>query len=126
MLVTAALSLLAGTVMPASLAFGAGLTPEQAAAHAGETATVCGLVLSVHYSSAASGPTLLRLGNAGDVSSPHPDHEATAVILSKDRPEIGIDPERLLNKPVCISGKIKLREDGPEIVLHERDQLQAP
>jgi hypothetical protein len=120
----AALSLVVGAATPASLAFGAGLTPEQAASHAGETATVCGFLLSVHYPGAGAGPILLRLGEASDERSPHPSHEATAVIPDKDRPGFGVDPLRLLNKALCISGRIRLEGDHAEIVLHDRDQLQ--
>jgi hypothetical protein len=51
------------------------LSPEQSVSHIGETATVCGMVVSVEYEpNEQSQPTLLDLGK------PHPNAIFTAVI----------------------------------------------
>jgi hypothetical protein len=61
--------LLIASALFGSLAFStaaAPLTPEDAAGHIGETATVCGVVASAKYeANAKSQPTLLDLGKAG-------------------------------------------------------------
>jgi hypothetical protein len=67
-----------------SLAFStaaAPLTPQDAAGHIGETATVCDVVASAKYeANAKSQPTLLDLGKA------YPNAVFTAVVLPIRRP----------------------------------------
>jgi hypothetical protein len=56
------------------------LSPEEATRHIGETATVCGTVLSDEYEpNEQSQPTLLDLGK------PHPNAIFTAVIYGDNR-----------------------------------------
>jgi len=63
------------------------LSPEQAAAHIGEAATVCGVVVSVEYEpNEQSQPTLLDLGK------PHPNAIFTAVIYGDNRQKFGSRP----------------------------------
>ena len=61
----------------------ADLRPEDAASHIGETATVCGLVVSAKFEAhARAQPTLLDLGK----SYPHAVFDATSHIVSDRRP----------------------------------------
>jgi hypothetical protein len=104
--------------IPATLAQGADLTPQQAASHVGQVETVCGVVASAHYAARThSQPTFLNLGE------PYPNQTFTAVIFGSDRSNFG-QPETLQGKNVCVSGKIELYRGKPEIILHDRGQLR--
>ena len=94
------------------------LTAEQAAQHAGEIGTVCGVVASAHYAPRVRGqPTFLNL----DKPYPHPSF--TALVWGEDRGKFG-QPEQLEGKHVCVTGMIRVYRGAPEIILHEAKQLQ--
>jgi hypothetical protein len=77
------------------------LTPEDAARHIGETATVCGVVASAKYEvDAKSQPTLLDLGK------PSPNATFTAVVYGENRAKFGIPEPSLRGKRICVTGKI--------------------
>jgi hypothetical protein len=74
------------------------LTPEDAASHIGETATVCGVVASAEYeANERSQPTLLDLGK------PYPNAIFTAVIYGHGSGKI---PTSLFGKRICVTGSI--------------------
>jgi DNA/RNA endonuclease YhcR with UshA esterase domain len=96
----------------------ASLTPEEAASHAGETATVCGIVASAHYARRArSQPTFLDLGKA------YPNQNFTAVIFGSDRAKFGTAETALVAKRICVTGKIRRYRGRPEIILRDPSQL---
>jgi hypothetical protein len=90
------------------------LTPEDAATHVGETATVCGVVASVK---SAPGSTFLDLGK------PYPNEVFTAVILDYDRVKFGTPETTLRGKRVCVTGQIRDYRGEPEIILTDPSQL---
>jgi hypothetical protein len=99
-------------------AHAASLSPEEAARHVGEDATVCGLVASTNYrSQAPAAPTFLDLGSA------YPNQIFTAVIFGSDRAKFGEPEHSTREKQVCVTGKIFLYQGKPEIVLHDPNQL---
>src|SRR6266700_1989576 len=68
----------------ASSTMAAPLSPDDAAGHIGETATVCGVVASAeHEANVQSQPTLLDLGK------PSPNATFTAVVYGEIRTETG-------------------------------------
>jgi len=94
------------------------LNPEDAAAHVGETATVCGVVASAKYEAdAKSQPTLLDLGKA------YPNAVFTAVVYGDNRPKFGAPETSLRGKRICVTGKISDYHGKPEIVLTDPSQL---
>jgi DNA/RNA endonuclease YhcR with UshA esterase domain len=94
------------------------LTPEDAAGHIGETATVCGVVASAKYEvNAKSRPTLLDLGKA------YPNAVFTAVVYGENRAKFGTPENSLRGKRICVTGKISDYRGKPEIVLTEPSQL---
>ena len=96
----------------------ASLTPEQAASHIGETATVCGIVASAHYATGArSQPTFLDLGQA------YPKESFMAVIFGADRAKFGSPETALRDKRICVTGQIRRYRGRPEIVLRDPSQL---
>jgi hypothetical protein len=97
----------------------ASLTPEEAASHVGETATVCGVVASTTYAAQAPmAPTFLDLGK------PYPNQIFTAVILGNDRSKFGMPENSMREKTVCVTGEIFLYQGNPEIILHDPTQLR--
>jgi len=113
-------------LLAASAAFGswtfstsaAPLSPENAAGHIGETATVCGVVASPKYEAdAQSQPTLLDLGK------PSPNATFTAVVYGENRAKFGTPETSLRGKRICVTRKISDYEGKPEIVLTDPSQL---
>ena len=94
------------------------LLPVEASKHVGETATVCGTVVSAHYAPRSRGqPTFLDLGHA------YPNEDFTAVIWGEDRPKFGA-PEDLQGQRICVSAvPSTLYRGRPELTLHDTSQL---
>jgi DNA/RNA endonuclease YhcR with UshA esterase domain len=96
----------------------ASLTADEAAQHVGETATVCGAVVSANYASHSKGqPTFLNLDKA------YPNQTFTAVIWGSDRSKFGTPESALLGKQVCATGVIQLYRGRPEMIIHDPSQL---
>ena len=94
------------------------MNPEDAARHIGETATVCGVVVSAEYEAdVQSQPTLLDLGKA------HPNAIFTAVIYGDNRQKFGTPEISLRGKRICVTGWISEYQGKPEIVLTGPNQL---
>ena len=112
--------LVASTVVGlwASSAKAADLRPEDAASHIGETATVCGLVVSAKFEAhARAQPTLLDLGKS------YPHAIFTAVIYRDHRSKFGTPETSLRGKRICVTGQISDYHGKPEIVLTDPSQL---
>src|SRR5262252_3493302 len=88
-------------VLPAALSFagfsGESISPSQAAAHVGETKTVCGRVASTKFAESSNrSPTFLNL------DQPYPKQIFTAVIWGADRPKFNRAPEAAFQgKQIC-------------------------
>ncbi len=96
----------------------ADLRPEDAAKHIGETATVCGVVVSAKFEAhARSQPTLLDLGKR------YPHAIFTAVIYGDNRSKFGTPETSLRGKRICVTGQISDYRGKPEIVLTHPSQL---
>src|SRR5262249_46539415 len=96
------------------------LTPDQAPAHIGETATVCGVVVSTRYATGTKGqPTFLNL----DRSYPH--QVFTIVIWGSDRPKFGTPETTLMGKNVCAEGTIQTYRGKAEIIATNPRQLMT-
>jgi DNA/RNA endonuclease YhcR with UshA esterase domain len=94
------------------------LSPDDAAHHIGETATVCGVVASMKFDEhLKSQPTFLDFG------APYPHQAFTAVIWGSDRSKFGTPETTLQGKPVCVSGAISEYRGKPEIILSNPSQL---
>jgi hypothetical protein len=76
------------------------LSPENAAGHIGETATVCGVVASAEYeANEQNQPTLLDLGK------PHPNAIFTVVIYGENRAKFVTPETSLRGKRICVTGQ---------------------
>jgi DNA/RNA endonuclease YhcR with UshA esterase domain len=96
----------------------ASVSPEDAAGHVGETATVCGVVASgKFFVNSRSQLTVLELDR------PYPNAVFAAVIFGEDRAKFGTPEKSLRGKRICVTGSIRLYRGKPEIVLNDLSQL---
>lgn len=94
------------------------LTPSQAKEHFGETASVCGEVMSTRYAASSKGqPTFLNL------DQPYPNQIFTAVIWGDNRGKFGKPEDDYKGKQICVSGKITAYAGQPEIVVADPKQI---
>lgn len=92
---------------------------DEAAAHVGATATVCGRVHGTRYLDAGSRLTFLNLGR------PYPRQDLTIVIRDRDRAAFGGRPEiRYRDARVCVTGRIRSYRGKPQIVVEDPARLR--
>lgn len=96
------------------------LTSREAKYHVGETATVCGKIVGIHYVSSGKGqPTFIHFDEQ------YPNQIFTMVIWGSDRPKFGRPEETYRDKDVCVTGKITSYLGIPEIVASNPKQVQV-
>ncbi len=106
----------AGLILWASIGQAQTLTAAQAKAHAGENATVCGIVASEHTATSSRGePTFINLDSA------YPNQVFTILVWGDDRKNVGELPR--LKSRVCATGLIKDYRGVPEIVVRSSGQF---
>ena len=106
--------------LPVGVADAASISVNEAAAHVGEYATVCGQVASTNYASQANGqPTFLDMGRA------YPNQLFTVVIFGSDRGKFGSPEASFQGKAICVTGEIRPYRGKPEIVLHDPSDLTS-
>ena len=110
----------AGTVWPATAA-GKELTPYEARNHVGESATVCGEVVSTEYAESSKGrPTLINL------DEPYPRQVFTIVIWGEDRPKFAQAPERAYDsKRLCVTGSISSFQGVAQIEVDDPESIDV-
>ena len=95
------------------------ITAEQAKDNIGQTARVCGQVVSPHYAYKTGGhPTFLNFDR------PYPRAVFTAVIWGSDRAKFGEPEQKYRNKHICVTGFITVFKGQPEMVLHSPKQVE--
>jgi DNA/RNA endonuclease YhcR with UshA esterase domain len=95
------------------------LSPAEAKGHVGETATVCGSVVSTRYASSTKGqPTFLNL------DKPYPSQVFTVVIWGSNRKKFGMPETEYKGKRICITGKIADYQGVPEIMADDPQQIK--
>lgn len=82
--------------------------------HIGETVTICD---SVYTTRALGGLTLINLGAA------FPKQMLTVVIDKADLAKFTEPDKTYLNKKICVTGKLALYKDKPQLVLTEAKQI---
>jgi hypothetical protein len=110
--------LLIGSVLVSPTQAQKKLTGSEAKEHFGETATVCGAVVSTRYADSTKGqPTFLNL------DKPYPNQVFTIVIWGDNRSKFGKPENDYNGKRVCVTGKITAYAGLPEIVAEDPKQL---
>ena len=94
------------------------ISPDDAAKHAGEDVTVCGIVAGAKYAAQVRGGLTFI-----DFGRPYPNAPFTAMIFAENRAKFGTPEKGLQGKQVCVSGKIQLFKGKAEIVLTDPKQL---
>ena len=96
------------------------LTAAEAKQHIGETATVCGNVVSTRYAPSTKGqPTFLNL------DKPYPNQIFTVLIWGSDRSKFGKPEADFREKRICATGKITVYREVPEIVASDPQQIKT-
>jgi len=95
------------------------LSPAEAKDHFGETATVCGEVVSTRFAASTKGrPTFLNL------DKPYPQQIFTIVIWGSNRAKFGTPETEFKGKRVCVTGRISEYRGAPEIVADDPKQIR--
>ena len=102
-----------------AISFAQVVMPEDAAKHIGETVKVCGKVFGGRFfETSKDAPTLLNVGAA------FPASPFTIMIPKDVRIKMGTTPEiELKDKNVCVTGKVILFKEKPEIIINDAAQL---
>jgi len=96
------------------------ITAGEAKNHVGETATVCGEVVSAIYARRSRGtPTFMNL------DEPYPNQIFTIVIWGINRPKFGKPETAYDGKHVCVNGRITFYRGAPEITVSEPSQIKT-
>jgi DNA/RNA endonuclease YhcR with UshA esterase domain len=96
------------------------LSANDAKNHIGETATVCGSVVSTRYAASTKGqPTFLNL------DKPYPNRVFTVLIWGESRSKFGTPESEYKGKRICVTGKILEYKGAPEIVADDPGQITA-
>src|ERR1700693_5754450 len=94
------------------------LSAPEAKDHIGETATVCGKVVSTRYAGSTKGqPTFINL------DKPYPGQIFTIVIWGNNRSKFGAPETDYKAKRICVTGKITEYRGAPEVVVGDPHQV---
>lgn len=89
------------------------VSADSLAKYEGHLVTVCAKVTGTHVTDGKSRTTYINFGKL------YPDHTFTVVIFEKDLANFSYKPAiRLLDKKVCVSGKIKIYKGKPEMIIN--------
>jgi hypothetical protein len=93
---------------------------EDVSKHIGDSVKVCGKVAGIRYMEQATNkPTLINLGAA------YPNQLLTVVIWDDLRKQFEKAPEELFaDKNICVTGKIELYRERPQIVVRKMEQVK--
>ena len=92
---------------------------EEVNKHVGDSVKVCGKVYGVKYLQLAkNSPTFLNIGAA------YPNQALTLVIWEDTRKKFEKSPEELFaDKNICVTGRVELFKEKPQIVVTSVSQL---
>jgi hypothetical protein len=91
---------------------------EEVSEHVGDSVTVCGKVADMRYfETSRNKPTFLNMG------ARYPSQQLTVVIWENVRGQFTGKVEDLKDKEICITGRIILYKEKPEIVINSPSQI---
>ena len=96
------------------------INAKDVAGHIGDSVQFCSRTYNSRYNATSgNGPAVLEL--QADFSEPI----VNVIILPEDRAKFGDAPETFfLNKDVCVSGVLELRDDTPSVIVRSKEQLR--
>jgi DNA/RNA endonuclease YhcR with UshA esterase domain len=97
------------------------ITLEEVSKHINDSITVCGKIYGGKYLDAAKNqPTFLNMG------ATYPNQLLTIVIWGSTRKLFAYKPEdHLKAKEVCVTGKVELFKEKPQIIITQAKQLEV-
>ena len=91
---------------------------EDVSKHVGDSVTVCGKVADMRYfENSKNKPTLINMG------AKHPNGLLTLVIWEDARTLFTSKIENLMDKDICVTGRIILYKEKPEIIIEKPSQI---
>jgi hypothetical protein len=91
---------------------------EDVSKHIGDSVTVCGKVAGMRYfENSKNKPTFLNIG------ANHPNQLLTVVIWETAKALFTTKVDDLMDKEICITGRIILYKERPEIVIEKPEQI---
>ena len=91
---------------------------DEVSQHIGDSVTVCGTVADMRYfENSKNKPTFLNMG------AKYPKQQLTVVIWENVRAQFSGKPEDLKDKQICITGRIILYKEKPEIIIDRPEQI---
>ncbi|MEO7306941.1 MAG: hypothetical protein ABIR78_10135 [Ferruginibacter sp.] len=91
---------------------------DEVSQHIGDSVTVCGKVSDMRYfESSKNKPTFLNMG------ARYPNQQLTVVIWENIRTQFSGKVDDLKDKEICITGRIILYKEKPEIVIERPGQI---
>jgi hypothetical protein len=95
------------------------VTLENIGTFEGKIVTFCAPITGTYQTKGERKVTYLNFGKA------YPDHSFTVVFFEKVLKTFSYDPLTLKGKQVCITGKVILYKEKPEIVLYDEKDLKV-
>jgi len=93
---------------------------EDVSQHIGDSVTVCGKVADMRYfETSRNKPTFLNMG------ARYPRQQLTVVIWGEVRRQFTGKVEDLMDKEICITGRIILYKEKPEIIISSPAQISV-
>ena len=91
---------------------------DEVSSHIGDSVTVCGKVSGMRYfENSKDKPTFLNIG------AKYPNQQLTVVIWESVKTLFTGKVEDLVDKEICITGRIILYKERPEIVIEKPEQI---
>jgi DNA/RNA endonuclease YhcR with UshA esterase domain len=91
---------------------------DEVSKHIGDSVTVCGKVSDVRFfENSNRQPTFLNIGDK------YPNQQLTLVVWGETRKLFTDKPEDMKGKDICITGRIILYKEKPEIVIEKPAQI---
>ena len=95
-----------------------GIKLDEVSKHIGDSVTVCGMVSDLRYfENSNKQPTFLNIGDK------YPNQQLTIVIWGETRKLFTAKVEDMKGKEICITGRIILFKEKPEIVIDRPEQI---
>jgi hypothetical protein len=112
--------ILAFTILIAKIASAQTFSPQEAVSHINDSIKVCGKIFGGRFfETSNNAPTLLNMGGA------FPNSPLTIMIPGVVRSKMGYAPEiELKEKNICVTGKVILFKEKPEIIVYNMAQLE--
>ena len=94
------------------------VTLDSIAKYEGKTITICEKVQSTYQTKGEHKNVMLSFGK------PYPKNTFTVMIFESDLEKFSYNPvEKLNNKTVCITGKVVIYKDKPEIIITKEEDI---